>query len=671
MTAPAAKTSGRRLHPTVWVKQIVLFKSIAPVEEIRSIPLSQGMNIIQGLSDESADAFESGHGNGKTTFCRLLRYCLGESAFGQKHVVEEIKHCFPTGYVGAVIAVDGEEWAVLRPLHQGGKSVAKLGVSIPELISAKDALAFERFVDHLNIAPLSTLSNRDVLSGGHSVQWLHLLSVCSRDQESRYDRFWNCRHPRSDSGSPRLTKSDMSLCVRAMLGLLEVNEPVLRSRLAKLEGELHSLQESIKLKRQEPHFHIASLRRRLATEFSIEEAESAPLDPDGLFGVPKATERRISVLTKELEGVKARLAPLDRHISIATAQYRELLEHQAQSMTAGEVTGEGTQVIANALEVLRRSKERIEDLSMKMCPEGRILIGDCEHVQRYLSGLQSEIEHEQANALPQIAQRDQIAADLADRASRQTEPLTRLRAKLDELNEAKNVLLDRRREITRELERIPTVLADLTKWHEVLEGRAPNSDLNELEQRQQRTSAAIDETKKTLTDHINAQQARVSQFTERFHRIVQNVIDSKFKGTINVVEDELQFSINRERSLAGEAYETLAVLLGDLAMLLESSSDSVSHPGILIHDSPREADLNMRLYERLLLVALWSMWDEQCHLPFQYVVTTTTRPPDVLQDPSITKLTLSSGSGSLFGKQLEIGTAEASQGVLFDATAET
>ena len=65
----------------------------------------------------------------------------------------------------------------------------------------------------------------------------------------------------------------------------------------------------------------------------------------------------------------------------------------------------------------------------------------------------------------------------------------------------------------------------------------------------------------------------------------------------------MSFRINRERSLAGEAYETLAVLLADVAILLESSVDSICHPGLLIHDSPREADLFVRLYERMLDVA--------------------------------------------------------------------
>ena len=121
--------------------------------------------------------------------------------------------------------------------------------------------------------------------------------------------------------------------------------------------------------------------------------------------------------------------------------------------------------------------------------------------------------------------------------------------------------------------------------------------------------------------------------------------------------------------MAGEAYETLAVLLADLAILMESSSESVCHPGLLIHDSPREADLNVRLYERMLEAAFSLMSDEQGNTPYQYIVTTTTQPSESLRLANVTKETLSSGSGSLFGMQLEIGQ-DAEQPSLFDKEGE-
>ncbi|HAI11588.1 MAG TPA: hypothetical protein DCM28_07775, partial [Phycisphaerales bacterium] len=174
-----------------------------------------------------------------------------------------------------------------------------------------------------------------------------------------------------------------------------------------------------------------------------------------------------------------------------------------------------------------------------------------------------------------------------------------------------------------------------------------------------------------LTDELNnllaQQNKRAKELGQRFNDIVQKAINTSFKGSIAINSDGIFFRINRERSLAGEAYETLAVLLADLAILIESANTSVCHPGFLIHDSPREADLNERLYQRMLEVAYSLMRDKEGNTPFQYIVTTTTEPSQVLKDSGVTQETLSGGEGSLFCKQLEMGTAGTNEETLFDS----
>ena len=171
MTRKAAKTDSRRTSPLIWVKQVVLFRSISPVEEIRTISFTPGLNIIQGKSDDSARDFESGHGNGKTTLCRLIRYSLGEKTFGQQHVVAEVKHCFPNGYFGAVIVVDGEEWAVLRTVGSHRKEYAKQGVLPVDLAAAEDRPPYSEFLKRIQEVGLSRLQQREVLSRGEAIQW--------------------------------------------------------------------------------------------------------------------------------------------------------------------------------------------------------------------------------------------------------------------------------------------------------------------------------------------------------------------------------------------------------------------------------------------------------------------------------------------------------------------
>jgi hypothetical protein len=75
---------------------------------IRDITLRRGLNFVWSPDPETSNA-PMGHGGGKTTFCRLLRHCLGEGSFAPESQRRGIRSKFPTGFVGAVILLDGRE----------------------------------------------------------------------------------------------------------------------------------------------------------------------------------------------------------------------------------------------------------------------------------------------------------------------------------------------------------------------------------------------------------------------------------------------------------------------------------------------------------------------------------------------------------------------------------
>ena len=62
-------------------------------------------------------------------------------------------------------------------------------------------------------------------------------------------------------------------------------------------------------------------------------------------------------------------------------------------------------------------------------------------------------------------------------------------------------------------------------------------------------------------------------------------------------------------------------------------------PAFLIHDSPREADLGLDLYHRLFLFTQWLEGVGNQPL-FQYIITTTTPPPDEVKTETCLRLTL-------------------------------
>jgi hypothetical protein len=92
----------------------------------------------------------------------------------------------------------------------------------------------------------------------------------------------------------------------------------------------------------------------------------------------------------------------------------------------------------------------------------------------------------------------------------------------------------------------------------------------------------------------------------------------------------------------GAALATLATVLGlDLACLAAAVAGTGYLPGFLLHDSPKEADMEAVLYERIFTLALELERAYQGRpVTFQYVVTTTTPPPaEAAREPYV-RLTL-------------------------------
>jgi hypothetical protein len=99
-------------------------------------------------------------------------------------------------------------------------------------------------------------------------------------------------------------------------------------------------------------------------------------------------------------------------------------------------------------------------------------------------------------------------------------------------------------------------------------------------------------------------------------------------------------------SKGGEAYQVLEVLLGDVVCLIDSATSADSHhPGFLVHDCPREADMSELLYREFFMAAAEAA--EQLSspggTPIQFIVTTTSAPPGDLQSNRHVVLELEAG----------------------------
>ena len=79
-------------------------------------------------------------------------------------------------------------------------------------------------------------------------------------------------------------------------------------------------------------------------------------------------------------------------------------------------------------------------------------------------------------------------------------------------------------------------------------------------------------------------------------------------------------------------------------------------PGLMLHDSPREADLGGRIYRSFIrfIASLVQHYGKNENCPFQYILTTTTAPPKKLQTSEYVKLRLDASKlkGLLLGRNI-------------------
>jgi hypothetical protein len=113
-----------REEPALWVSKLAVYKDWPPSKDTllrQVIELRRGLNILwarpTGSTNEASRL--AGHGAGKTTFCRLIRYVLGEEPAGSKGFRDGFRAKFPTGWVLAEVYVAGQRWLVGRSLSGG------------------------------------------------------------------------------------------------------------------------------------------------------------------------------------------------------------------------------------------------------------------------------------------------------------------------------------------------------------------------------------------------------------------------------------------------------------------------------------------------------------------------------------------------------------------------
>ncbi len=508
------------------------------------------------------------------------------------------------------------------------------------------------------------------MSGDKSIVWGHLLAWCARDQEARYQNLWDWRSPRSDSDFPSLNrpKQDSLFIIRTALGLVAGEEVELQRRVANADNRIKKLEEAIAKLRQKPEYWVEHFREELKDRFEIAEAATASFDGGDLFSLPRLIERRRAAIAADVTELEGKVKELEKTMQLIAAQISEASQFAAARSAATEATSTGTETLAASVPKLESERRRFDDVMNRFCTFGGVNMADCEYVKKQRANLDENIRVASSKTAATVAKRDQLTAAMQEAAERATQQVQRLQQQHEGLTKQKKTLdsqLSGLREDSRALDRNET---SLRKWQAILDGNMADEDLIASQAELKSLQDEKDADQRSLRDMLSAQNSRLGAARRVFDGLVKTVLSAEFRGIVQIQDGEIQFGITHGSVLAGEAVETLAILLTDLACLFLVAENACVHPGLLVHDSPREADLGGRVYRRFLecMASLHTELGGTSTAPFQYIITTTTAPPTALQTGKFLCLKLSTESTDRLLLKKNLGVPPADDTPLFD-----
>ena len=599
--------------------------------KLREVRLRPGLNILWAPDPaERGDAVGDdsgviGHGSGKTLFCRLLRYCLGEDRFAPDDQREGIAHAFPDGSVGAEVVLDGVAWVVVRPIGIGRRHSAVRDGDLDEVVNGNpEAAGMDPFLD----AIVETLQFKELVGVVPQDQprdvWRLALAWLSRDQECRFDRLLDWRSADSHSGSSARSLSVQQLrdAVRALMGAIHPGEYALRGEIGRLDAEHaaakqaagRQVSEARRLQSrliEELEFDPESLvHGRMAVEV-LREAATARLDRLGeVEDRSGGAMTDIGALRSDSDAARRRVEELQNRLSVVRARIPEI--ESLISRIEGEIPGASARARGAEHPVCPVCEVPVDLALAEGCKLSHQL-PDLGEMKRRLEQLQQDAEHERQRLEQHRQEEDRIVLDLNPARERADKLHQRLRS-VEHLRDTRSEAWFRARRCIEDVDRLDRLLAE----HESIQSRAHVLE-GEIQTGRDRVGALRD-----------AQAGVFDMLSRTFDDIIRTVVGTNASGRVVFDGNGLRSSVELGGERSTAAIDSLKVIAFDLAVMRMSVAGLTHLPAFLIHDSPREADLGLGVYRRLFHLAR-DLEDGGDHPSFQYIVTTTTSPPSALR----------------------------------------
>lgn len=611
-------------QPALWVRRLTIWKE--PGNPVRSIELRPGLNFI--WSPDPADmgtrseAGELGHGAGKTLFCRLLRYCLGEDRFAPEEQRLSIGMAFLNGWVSAEVMLQGTLWAVLRPLGVGRGHFAVQG-ALPEQL-------FERLNEPTGMAPLIDAIEQQVITKKVTAlmpvdqqhdAWRVALAWLTRDQECRFDHVLDWRAAESNSESPTrsMSRGRLQDAMRALISAISPEEMQLQAA-ANVQGDELKVRQNEAARWQWAceHLHADVLRALGLAPTAVPEGRM------GLEALRQAARQKLAQAAKTDATVD--VSNLDTLRQRARDAAKVVTDLEQQLAVANSSLPLHKSLLASLQAELPISSARLRDAEVPTCqvcevPIDRVLaercklshkLPDLDKLRQRYEALQKKIEEKTAEVESTQAVANTAKQQLPS-ARATSDSLLQAVKKAERLSDSRSSAWSQGKKNLDDIQRLER---DWASWELAQEKVAKLQE--QIEEKRERLAAFRDQQAEVF--------ARLSIY---FNAVIKAAVGPTASGKVTLDGNGLKLvvQLGGERSTA--AIESLKVIAFDLAVMCMSMEGTTRLPAFLLHDSPREADLGLSVYHRLFDVV--NGLEGASTSAFQYIVTTTTQPPPAFQ----------------------------------------
>ncbi|OZA92179.1 MAG: hypothetical protein B7X76_00695 [Azorhizobium sp. 39-67-5] len=637
-----------RAGPRLWVRRLAIFSD--PNTIIRDVPLKPGLNIVWTPDMSSSGSRALAHGSGKTTFCHLLRACLGEPGYATDSQRSRIFARLPNGLIAAEILIDGVCWVAVRPLGLPGGEFVVQAASIEDAIARGRSDGDQAFIDPLVIETFfPMIAGATPPEVSREQVWDVLRAWLTRDQECRLADILAWRSPQTQSRSRAqvLGETAKLTMVRLALRALDAEEQTaaLRERELVAAAEDERRRQAYQQQRYLDGLKVVKAALGAGDEVGFDDT----IDQKGLVSLAEAAlaEAMRADLPKppDVGSIFARLNALNEE--------RRALEAKQQGAVkeADVKRGEAERYSAEAnLGEIDISQGRV-----RVCPICRVSVDEVRAKGCGISLERCDLDALRATVADKLGK----AAQLAGEADNATQEAKRLEALIIQLGPRQQALEGEAKgadAVSRAAQAAAKNVQDrIYRARRILDDVRSLRDAETAAKPAPPATAALDAVRAQLEAGRSRARAAIRTLEEQYQGIMAAWLPDGVEGTVkldgNGLKVDAQFAGRGEVSTA--ALDSLKIVAFDLAALHMAIEEKADLPPFLIHDSPREADLDGQLYERLF--SLLHQWEQSAETPcFQYIVTTTTAPPRDLQTDRYVRLQMSSTPAAmrLFGMDL-------------------